>query len=986
MLPNRHGWLTAVMLLCLSVVVGCSQDASPILPDASSGIADAPPDRTTHVNSRACWGWWHVKLDTETMEFEVRPLRSAVFTCNVTRFMQPPLSPMHMVSFAIDPGASDFPNGLFAADVTLRHPFPGLAQYRGFDVHGIFMSDLGPGTLVTDQHDSTLMYPAWDGPRLLNADGYSRWWNYQEFRSYGTIFGYTPPAFEMPPGRQWYSELNGYKYFADELDKFSELDLDPERRGSFSTQSGVNSRRYMIQFGMDGGSAKIEFTYAVGASWSPPDPAFAPYYPVEAFDLNANCQEAYQIAPEIEANTLWYQDETNRGGDLSLSIEVFDWQATENPDGVPGEVSAIWLSSKISGLDPLDITPLCTVTSGSGSTSSVWSVDLADLVPYAPTDGYNRVLITVESSDPSSYAPDIPNPNDFDWPAARLAAFMWMRIPIGSEPPPPDIILTVPNGGELWQIGQEYDIEWIASPSISDVKLEYSKDGFTDDIRVIAESTPNTGSYTWEIPNDPSETVRVRVSEAGAPDNFDISDGDFTIYGTCEPELTEMWTYNFPGIERMNGSPTIADLDDDGTLEVLAFTHNMHRLHCFDHEGNMEWPPFTCSDQVASWYGKPAVAEFNGDGVLDVAVSNTNQSSPNGNSIWIVDGATGTEIFHIPMPFRAECMPSLADVVAADGNGPPDGQVDIFVGRNDVWQSNICYTACYNGANGNLVWETRREWYSLATPALADFDGDSIPDCLTGGGYYDEPPVWNGPHLLQGEANPDGDRLLWEADFGGNILGAPSLHDYTGDDIPDVIVGDHSGYSSTIRCLDGETGESIWWEWFDPNMANPALGDLNQDGYPDIVAFEYYDRVYAFNGDPDATERVLWIWTDPDTRHLDTRGSPTLYDVTCDGVPDVIACMVYNETPAQGIVWIIDGSTGTDIAHLDVPGDRIGWGAPAVGDIDNNGETDIVFGSYEDGVLRVYTLGTPVPVEYDARPWPMHMCNIRNTGLYGEEF
>lgn len=553
----------------------------------------------------------------------------------------------------------------------------------------------------------------------------------------------------------------------------------------------------------------------------------------------------------------------------------------------------------------------------------------------------------------------------------------------------PTITLDVPNGGETCYVGSNKDIEWTASPVITDVKLEYSKDVFGSDIIEITPSTPNTGVYDWEIPDDPSETVRVRISEVGNESNNDESDGDFTIQGPCTPVFTEKWTYDFPGIERMNGSPTIADLDDDGTLEILAFTHNVHKLYCFDHNGNQEWTPFTCPSQVASWYGAPAVGEFNGDGVLDIVVSNTNQSSPNGNRVYVVNGATGAEIFNIPGPFRFECMPSLADVVGATIDDGPDGQLDIFVGRSDVWGSDDCWTACYNGLDGSLVWETQRDYYNLATPALADFDDDGGIDCISTGGYAGQAPNYRGPHALKGEGNPSGDRLIWEANFGDNIWGPPSLYDYTDDGIPDLIIGDHTSSPSTdrLRCVDGSDGSTIWEYQIDINFCNPALGDLNDDGYPDIICFPSYDHIYAFNGDPNATTRVLWDWQDaPGSPNLDTRGSPTLYDVTCDGVPDAIVCMVYNETPTQGIVWIIDGASGNDVAHLDIMGDRIGWGAPCIGDIDNDGITDMVFGSYNNGVLYVYDLGTPVPSDFDARPWPQYMGNIRNTSLYGEEY
>ena len=54
--------------------------------------------------------------------------------------------------------------------------------------------------------------------RLLNPDGYSRWWNPAEFPNNGTIFGYNDGLLGAPDSYADYNNtLNGYKYFCDDL-------------------------------------------------------------------------------------------------------------------------------------------------------------------------------------------------------------------------------------------------------------------------------------------------------------------------------------------------------------------------------------------------------------------------------------------------------------------------------------------------------------------------------------------------------------------------------------------------------------------------------------------------------------------------------------------------------------------------------------------------------------------------------------------------
>jgi hypothetical protein len=742
----------------------------------------------------------------------------------------------------------------------------------------------------------------------------------------------------------------------------------------------------------------FEFIYAVGCTYAVSSASQSERFTPEYRIPQHNKKGASEISVEIIANDL-------SAGDISstaeIEIHVVDIShgvatgtdlnqmlADSSVDDIFIDIPGVMTDMLVldgnnptsgTGHDPSD--PLVysgTITNTAGGVEGTYPGLVKATDSYAPGQNQSSLL---GGMDGIKRVGPIENPLLGLFDILEFATYQTFSIDVGVT-----LVcdLIAPNGGEVWPVASDHDITWDTGCADM-IKIEYSKDGFVSDINEIIASTDDDGVYEWLIPNDPSTTVRVRISDASTLDVIDISDEDFTILGECTPSFTEKWIYDFPGIERMNGSPAIADLDGDGTLEVLAFTHNLHKLYCFDHEGNFEWTPFACSSQVASWYGAPAVGEFNGDGVLDIVVSNTNQSSPQLNRIHVIDGALGTEIMNIPTSFIFQCMPSLADVVGATNLDPPDGQLDIFVGRYDDPEH---YTACYNGANGNLVWETRRQSYSMATPALADFNGDGIVEAVSGGGYYDLPPIANGINVLQGVANPTGDRLLWEADYGSNILGAPSLHDYTGDDIPDVIVSDYNPGSGTVKCLDGLDGSELWsYSIYHTCMCNPGLGDLNSDGYPEIIIWPPYNQIIALNGDPDASDRVLWTFYDPaGSPNLDTRSSPALYDVTCDGVPDVITCMTYNETPTQGIVWIINGATGESLTHLDVPGDRIGWGAPAVGDIDNDGITDLVFGSYNNGFLYVYSLGTPVPADYSARPWPQHMCNIRNTSLYGEQF
>jgi len=103
--------------------------------------------------------------------------------------------------------------------------------------------------------------------------------------------------------------------------------------------------------------------------------------------------------------------------------------------------------------------------------------------------------------------------------------------------PDPILTIAVPNGGETYVLGETVVIDWSTKGlQVEDVKIEYSSDNFTSDTRTIIASTPNTGDYTWVIPEDSlsGATIKVRISMVGRPEIVDTSDENFRIRGGFE--------------------------------------------------------------------------------------------------------------------------------------------------------------------------------------------------------------------------------------------------------------------------------------------------------------------------------------------------------------------------------------------------------------------------------------------------------------------
>ncbi|RKY38312.1 MAG: hypothetical protein DRP72_02010, partial [Candidatus Omnitrophota bacterium] len=105
--------------------------------------------------------------------------------------------------------------------------------------------------------------------------------------------------------------------------------------------------------------------------------------------------------------------------------------------------------------------------------------------------------------------------------------------------------LTSPDGGETWVVGFQYPITWTKNGSISFVKLEYSTDsGVTYPNTIAGSVDASLGTYTWTIPDDISDTVRVKITDTSDSTVFDTSSSDFSIKGALHllsPNGGEEW-------------------------------------------------------------------------------------------------------------------------------------------------------------------------------------------------------------------------------------------------------------------------------------------------------------------------------------------------------------------------------------------------------------------------------------------------------------
>jgi hypothetical protein len=125
--------------------------------------------------------------------------------------------------------------------------------------------------------------------------------------------------------------------------------------------------------------------------------------------------------------------------------------------------------------------------------------------------------------------------------------------------PEPSITVTSPNGGEELLAGTTH-ITWESTGEIENVRIEYSINNGTD-WTDIAASTENDGSYTWEVPCNPSDECLIRISDVDS-EASDTSDEVFSIIDDEAPYVAVIVEKNhlWPPYRKM--------VDVDLTFEV----------------------------------------------------------------------------------------------------------------------------------------------------------------------------------------------------------------------------------------------------------------------------------------------------------------------------------------------------------------------------------------------------------------------------------
>jgi hypothetical protein len=480
-------------------------------------------------------------------------------------------------------------------------------------------------------------------------------------------------------------------------------------------------------------------------------------------------------------------------------------------------------------------------------------------------------------------------------------------------------------------------------------------------------------------------------------------------------------------------SPTLVDLDGNDTLEIVVAGRDLNgnnpgcggMVYAYRHDGSLFWQTHV----RAAINSTPSAADLNGDGHPDIVVGigGVVEGQCWDGGVIALNGLTGAELWTFNTQDWLNHNPDgwtdgvFATPAIGDVNG--DGQVEIVFG---AWDQCL-YLLNRNGQPlwGNLpgilpqVYCGGHGFYNEDTfwssPALADLTGDGRPEIITGADVY-QGNVWGDPtggYLYV--FNAAGNTLAREW-MDQDIYSSPAVADLDNDGAFEIVVGTGvyvAGKGYYVSAFDynpspANPTDRLVLKWRKTTvgrmLSSPALGDLDKDGWLDVVITSPVGDwgsdgafVHAWRGYDGATlfqRRTCDMWG----YSFNTHSSPAIADVDGDTWPEIllshgweIAILNHDGTYYTDYSNPAGGNprhTGcrrdhTPTTELSYWAEYTVYASPAVGDLDADGDAEIVIGGHNPdspnrGMLFAWT-GHPA----EPRPiWPTFHHDEHHTGLY----
>ncbi|MCP4569498.1 MAG: VCBS repeat-containing protein, partial [FCB group bacterium] len=377
----------------------------------------------------------------------------------------------------------------------------------------------------------------------------------------------------------------------------------------------------------------------------------------------------------------------------------------------------------------------------------------------------------------------------------------------------------------------------------------------------------------------------------------------------------------------------IADIDGDGLLDIVASSNN--QIYVFDYEGDIldGWPVTV----INTAQGAPSVGDVDNDGEMEIVQGTRGTTS--GGRLYMFN-ADGTVADGFPLNFSNQnpaASPTLYDL-------DDDGYLEIIIGTRDYPIGQLRVVR-YNGSDYGGDWPIALDHVPTGSAAVGDVDNDGEPEIA----YMS----YNSIYLL----NSDGTSLEgypWTCSWGNFSYQSIALADINDDDYLELICANH-GSSPAAFVLDYEGNTLTGWPHYFQRWtySPPSVCDLDSDGDLEIIigtagSFSSpSDNLYAFHDNGDIVSGF------PVTIQGSAEGPTAIGDLEGNG-DNYIAFDNNIVRPSDGLgnIYICDESGYIDDPYPLMPYGFTYMNGIQVGDLNRNGVMELVSISAYEGIAN----------------------------------